>query len=262
MSRLEHFKISDYKELSYLGKVYANKIFLKNVYDNNDKELITIPKLIDKAILLKAGGWYHMLYNSLENLAEVIKEIPTNTNQEVKFAALPKELFELVKEKWPELHFHIHNVYCYSDQEQIILPFKYEVSPLNLTDVDFLSVNQPYLDEYGGTSYLQHCIETELTACVRVNGQLVGWELFHEDGTMGSLRVIREYRKNGIGEAIQAYLINKVLEVGLSPFCYVSIYNTSSNRLMQKLGMQVIDNVCWARKRTQEEIEDLKTGVF
>ncbi len=72
-----------------------------------------------------------------------------------------------------------------------------------------------------------------------VDGKLAGFIGMHDDGNMGLLTVLEEYRRRGIGEALEKFLINYVMSFGRTPICDVFEENAPSIALQQKLGLVV-----------------------
>lgn len=258
MKDLREYNVADYHDLVYCLKPYNNLVYLRDIWDAGKRKFLSTPSLIKKAILVETNGWFHLYYNSIDALQQIIRLLPDN--MDIKFAALPVELWETVKKRWPHLLF-IHHHVCHI-KKKTLYPCDYPITPLQVEDIGFLVRNQPYIDEYGGESYLKHRIKKGLTACIRFKVELIAWEIFHDDGTMGFLRVKESYRRQGLGLAIQAYLANKVIDVGKKALGYVSIYNCASLRLMQELNMVAVDRVSWVRKFTPEEFTRYKQGIY
>lgn len=70
-------------------------------------------------------------------------------------------------------------------------------------------------------------------------GALAGFIGVHAEGSMGMLEVFEDYRRMGIGTALEKYLINRQLEKGYTPYSQVIADNEISLALQQKLGMKV-----------------------
>ena len=68
--------------------------------------------------------------------------------------------------------------------------------------------------------------------------ELAGFGGFHSEGAMGMLEVMPEYRRHGIGEALERFLIKEALKRGHVPYCNVYISNEKSIRLQTKLGLK------------------------
>lgn len=76
--------------------------------------------------------------------------------------------------------------------------------------------------------------------------ELCGFIGSHEEGGIGILEILPEYRKKGLGFALESFMINLFLKQGQIPFGQVTINNEKSLNLQRKLGMEISKNkVYW-----------------
>lgn len=59
----------------------------------------------------------------------------------------------------------------------------------------------------------------------------------HDDGSMGLLEILPQFRRRGLGNALEKAEIAREMAQGDIPFCQVIADNEASLRLQQKLGM-------------------------
>lgn len=92
----------------------------------------------------------------------------------------------------------------------------------------------------------EHIQRGELFAA-EYEGRLAGFIGLHADGSMGLLQVFPEYRKLGIGRAIEIFLINFCLDRGWIPYGQVRCDNEQSFSLQAHLGLTVdrTKTLCW-----------------
>ncbi len=87
--------------------------------------------------------------------------------------------------------------------------------------------------------------EAETAALMRDKGvfgaftdsKLAGFIGRHADGSIGMLHVFDGFRRRGIGEALETFMINYVMTFGRVPLCDVYCGNSASMALQIKLGM-------------------------
>lgn len=94
-----------------------------------------------------------------------------------------------------------------------------------------------YHPEENNLAYLR-----ERIACGQMWGlfdgeALAGFIGMHDEGSMGLLEILPEYRRRGYGYLLEGNLIRLHLERGWVPFCHVVAGNHASLRLQEKLGM-------------------------
>ena len=72
-----------------------------------------------------------------------------------------------------------------------------------------------------------------------VEETLAGFIGMHAECSMGMLEVFEPFRRQGIGEALERHLINRILKEGRVPFCQIFTDNEASVKLQQKLGLRI-----------------------
>jgi GNAT superfamily N-acetyltransferase len=72
-----------------------------------------------------------------------------------------------------------------------------------------------------------------------VNGRLAGFIGIHLEGSIGMLEVLPDFRRRGIGYALESYIVNMMIKKGWTPFCEVFENNFSSINLQKKLGFEL-----------------------
>lgn len=78
------------------------------------------------------------------------------------------------------------------------------------------------------------------------NGEAVGFVGEHLEGSMGLLDVLPDCRRQGYGAELESFMISRMLERGLLPYCQVEVDSEKSLALQRKLGMMVsTEKVYW-----------------
>lgn len=104
------------------------------------------------------------------------------------------------------------------------------------------------VDHYAMAHDLEHVRETirngELFAAY-VGEKLVGFIGYHNDGSMGKLEVLPEYRRQRIGTALEQYLIGDSMRRGWTPYCQIYTWNDASLRLQRRLGLEISPKILY-----------------
>lgn len=83
-----------------------------------------------------------------------------------------------------------------------------------------------------------------------VEDRLAGFVGEHHEGSMGMLEVFPEFRRRGLGLALESFQINRFLSEGRVPFDQVIVGNEKSLGLQRKVGMTVSqDTMSWLKRR-------------
>ena len=133
---------------------------------------------------------------------------------------------------------------CYTRQE--MLPVKYK--DIHILDESHLSyICSHYAVEHVGLSadYMKERLRTGNMCGAFFHGQLAGFAGIHDDGSMGMLYVEEGYRGQGLGEALEAYIINRIKESGFTPYCHFFADNLRSRLLQEKLGLCISSETIW-----------------
>lgn len=117
------------------------------------------------------------------------------------------------------------------------------IRPFRLEEVPVLLAHYDMEDE---AEIRDHIERGELFAA-EYNGRLAGFMGLHSDGSMGLLETFPEYRKLGIGRAIEKFFINFCLDKGWTPYGQVFLDNDASFSLQEHLGMSFdrTKKLCW-----------------
>ena len=77
--------------------------------------------------------------------------------------------------------------------------------------------------------------------------KLVAWGLTHDDGALGSLHVLDEYRKKGYGKEILISLIHQNRKLGKISFAQIEEKNLKATNLVEQLGFVKDRRVSWVK---------------
>ena len=115
------------------------------------------------------------------------------------------------------------------------------VKPLTMENLRFVCDNYEDDEEYIGSriKYGMFGAFNEKDECVAFIG-------CHGEGSMGLLFVLPEYRRMGIGEALETKMINRRVSEGRIPYGHVVVGNEKSLGLQRKRGMKLSEKlVTW-----------------
>ena len=113
------------------------------------------------------------------------------------------------------------------------------VRPLTLEDMDFVLEN--YHNPGAYESHIRQRIAEGMLGGL-VDGELAGFAGIHQEGALGMLEVLPQFRRRGLGEVLEAARIAQRLERGRFPYCHVRRGNTASEALQRKLGLTFDEN--------------------
>ena len=98
-------------------------------------------------------------------------------------------------------------------------------------------------------AYLRDRASSETLYGAYFDGKLAGFVGTHEEGSIGVLTVLPEFRRRGLGTYLERLAIQKALERGDLPFGQIAQGNEASLALQRSLGMTIArEMVCWMDK--------------
>ena len=93
-----------------------------------------------------------------------------------------------------------------------------------------------------GYQYIEERISKQCMWGIFENDVLAGFIGIHNEGSMGMLEVIEDYRRKGYGYLLEAFLINIYIKNGKVPYLEVEENNNISLALQRKLGFVISKN--------------------
>lgn len=99
--------------------------------------------------------------------------------------------------------------------------------------------------EYLSIDYIKERIAKGISSCIRIGNEPVAWSITQDDGAIGFLHVLPEYRRMGFGRNITLDMIHKVRSAGKIPFVHIEEDNEKSMGLALSLGFQKDRTVNW-----------------
>lgn len=133
--------------------------------------------------------------------------------------------------------------------QKVSLPLKYKkirlLSPADLSLLECFGAEfscgihwekQSNVHGESAGNYIWDRMEKGALYGIFVEGKLAGVAGIHKGGSMGLLYVDTLYRRQGIAMSLTAYVVNRILEKGWTPYGYVPAENPAAEKLLERLG--------------------------
>jgi 8-oxo-dGTP diphosphatase len=123
---------------------------------------------------------------------------------------------------------------------------KLEVIPLTKDHIGFI-ISQSNYKQFLTPAYVEERITKSISAAIMKKNKLVAWGLTHDDGALGSLHVLDEYRKKGYGKEILISLIHQNRKLDKISFAQIEERNIRATKLVEHLGFIKDRRVSWVK---------------
>jgi GNAT superfamily N-acetyltransferase len=228
------------KALDILGKNKINNIGIINFIKNN---LILDIDILNESVLVKGISDYKWVYISCKDKGE-LKIIKDKIKGEDNNFAFVDEWMLPILTDGKEILWDLKAVQFYLPDDIKISPIEYKTSELKETDAAVVFNNSTY-QEYISEVYVKERILKGISTGIYEDNKLVSWSITQDDGAIGFLHTLKNYRKKGYGRAVTLSLIKKLRNIGELPFAYVEETNQESMNILLKLGFKQNKNVHW-----------------
>jgi 8-oxo-dGTP diphosphatase len=117
---------------------------------------------------------------------------------------------------------------------------------LTKADAEYIFKNSKY-KQYLTLKYIEDRIQKGINAGIEIDGKLAAWVMSHDDGSIGFLNVLEEYRRKHLGYDITLSAIKMYRERKEIPFVHIEASNIGSINLARKAGFEFDRNIHWIK---------------
>lgn len=136
--------------------------------------------------------------------------------------------------------------YYFPIDKNIEVNKKFDIRRLHRDEAEYIHYNYEFRD-YIALEYIKERVDKEVSFGIYENNVLVGWVLTHDDGAIGLLNVMKEYRNKGYGEAVVRIIVKELLKKKKLPFAHIEDYNEVSLNLFKRVGMIEEGEIHWIK---------------
>jgi len=217
-----------------------NNISIINFIKNN--QILSID-IIGNSILVRGVSDRRWVYVSCKNKDELLIMKKKLNNEDDNFATIDDWMFPILTEG-KKIIWDLSMIQFYlPDDITIPLP-EQETVFLTHKDAQTVFSNSEY-KKYISSEYVKDCIQKGISAGLYENDELVSWAITQDDGAIGFLHTLDNYRRRGYGECVTLSMIEKVRNNSGLPFANVLASNKRSINLLLKLGFKENKIIHW-----------------
>lgn len=156
------------------------------------------------------------------------------------FVTIQEFLNELLKERYGAEEQCCCYQACYTRREPLPVAYK-DIRVLGEEHLEYILARY----HLGSRDYIRSRLQEKAMYGAFAGDRLVGFIGMHDEGSMGMLFVEEDFRRQRIGESLEAFYINRLLSLGYIPYCHIYADNEVSFRLQEKLGLYLSQNKLW-----------------
>jgi 8-oxo-dGTP diphosphatase len=129
------------------------------------------------------------------------------------------------------------------------------ITPLSPDDAEYMYEHSVY-QAVTRPEYIRARIQGGPGAGIRDSGKLAAWLMTQDDGSIGVLHVLDEYRGRGYAYDLTVYLIARLREQARIPFVHIEETNTKSMNLALKIGFRKDRRIHWFKIKPENASAD------
>lgn len=224
-----------------LQKDFLSNISIIGFIENNP---ITEVIEINDSYLIKGTSdveWTYIVCSNENDLRALLGKSASNTY----FASVEDWMIPIITEK-RNAEWILSTMRYYLPDDVEVPENKKEVVPLTTDHIGFI-ISQSNYKQFLTPAYVEERISKSISAAIMKKDKLVAWGLTHDDGALGSLHVMDEYRKKGFGKEILLSLIHQNRKLGKISFAQIEEKNTKATNLIEQLGFIKDRRVSWVK---------------
>ena len=229
-SNLENFKKDFLSNISTIGFIENNPI----------TEVVEIKN----SYLIKGTSdveWAYVVCNNESDLSALLEKSGSN----IYFASVEDWMIPIITEK-RNAEWILSTMRYYLPEDVEVPENKLKIIPLTTDHIGFI-ISQSDYKQFLTPAYVEERISKSISAAIMKKDKLVSWGLTHDDGALGSLHVLDEYRKKGYGKEILISLIYQNRKLGKISFAQIEERNLKATNLIEHLGFVKDRRVSWIK---------------
>lgn len=199
---------------------------------------------INNSYLIKGTSdveWVYVVCNNENDIRALLEK----SNSNIYFASVEDWMIPIITEK-RKAEWILTTMRYYLPDDVEVPENKIEVVPLTTDHIGFI-ISQSNYKQFLTPAYVEDRITKSISAAIMKKDKLVAWGLTHDDGALGSLHVLDEYRKKGYGKEILISLIHQNRKLDKISFAQIEERNINAARLVENLGFKKDRRVSWVK---------------
>ncbi len=212
----------------------------------NNLESVSHIRIVNNSIMIKKHTdteWVMIHAENDEDLDLLMSELKP---EDKSFNAVYTEIVDKIISKHPSELSWIETTYRFYLPDDVVLPKinTEDIVQLEEKDAEIVNNNWEYKDE-DSINYVKEMILRNPSIGIKKDGKLVSWLSVHDDGALGFVYVLEEYRRLGYAKILTIHMCDILRKQKIIPFLYIEVENEKSQNLAKSLGFVSDRKVSW-----------------
>ncbi len=186
--------------------------------------------------------WWYINCNSQDYFDKFTDELSAGNHF---FAVISDWMLDKLKSQF-QIHWVLTCNKFYLPNEVELPNIDIKIERLNPEDSYSMFEHSNY-KAFTSREYIEEQIKCRSGVAFRNAKKLAGWALFHDDGAMGMLHVVENYRRKGVARALLVELCKMQRSQKRIPYTSVEPTNIASSNLVNSLGFVNTGAVHWVK---------------
>lgn len=166
-----------------------------------------------------------------------IDEVLAMLDGEVEFYGVSAFVTDYIAQKYAFAWLTKCTLYVWDGRPLDTTVIDCDVRQLDTSYAQMVSDGTPY---HADVSNVRKCLAMHPSAAIYVDGKAVCWCLLHQEGSLGMLYTLPEYRRKGYALKVMTAISNMVIKSGNVPYAYIIQGNTASEQLAPKYNLSPV----------------------
>lgn len=186
--------------------------------------------------------WWYMLCNCKDDFTEFLDGLRRGAHF---FAAISDWMMAEIEVQF-DLDWNFPCIRFYLPDDVELPKHSLNITALTPADTEVIFNNSNY-QSITSPEYISQQLKLRPGVAYRDGKILAGWAMFHDDGALGLLHVLNNYRRQGIARALVVELCQRHRAEGIIPYTSVEPTNKASLGMVRSLGFRELDNIHWCK---------------
>lgn len=201
-------------------------------------------KLDGNSFFVKGISDREWIYFSCSNEKELLNLLENLPDNNLNFAVIEDWQIPIIQKIF-NIEIELTTMkYCLPYNVEMVPAKSLEISPLPVEYAEYIYQNSIY-KEFTSIEYIRERLISGISCGISRDKKLIAWAITHDDGAIGFLHVLDEYRGLGYAADVMKFMINRVKAKNSIPFAQIEEHNFPSINLVKKLGFVEYKRVHW-----------------